>query len=473
MNLRWIAPLLFIHTAAFAQNTACFTQQIDPRATVTACSATLKDATLPSATRHLALSARANAYVALKDTAKALTDFDAALLLAPNDIGDLMGRARVREIAGALAQAERDYATVIAADPAGKDPLSARALARRGTLRIARGDVAGGVDDLGEARRLDPRNPEPLKIRAAYFLQTGDLAQAVIELTAALTLKSDDVDALLQRATAYARQKNFAPAVADFTSALKFAPTNAAALQGRGVALLQNNNAAGAAADFSALLAPNPDDVSVHFLRANARLQQADWSGADEDYTRVLAQKPSDSESLLGRALARQFAANYAGAEADLSAILAASPDAARALATRGHVRFMAAKFAEATADYAKALALPNAPADLVLWQFLAARRAGADAPLPLDKMPANQWPAPIAQYFLGTLAGDALLAFAQQSPDPTARLCEVYFYLGEAALLQNNAPEAAKLFRAALSTNKIRFTEFAAAKAEIARIGN
>ena len=474
MNLRWIvAPLLLIPVAASAQNAACFTQQADPQATVAACTRTLEGTALPAATRHLALGARANAYAALNETAQSLADFDAALLLSPNDLHDLMGRARVRETAGALTDAERDYAAVIAADPSAKDPLTAQALSRRGTLRIARNDIAGGIDDLGEARRLDPRNPEPLKIRAAYFLQIGDLFQAVTELTAALNLKSDDVDALVQRATAYARQKNLAPAVADFTAALKIVPTNTAALEGRGVALLQNNNTAAAAADFTALLALKPDDMSAYFLRANARLQLADWAGADADYTRVLAQKADDGESLLGRALARQFAADYTGAEADLSAILSAKPDAAQALATRGHVRFMAAKFDEAAADYTKAMTLPNAPADLALWHFIALRRTGAEASLAGQNTSDAQWPAPVAQYFLGAVSGDVLLALAQHAPDPGARLCEVYFYLGEAALLQNSAAEAAKLFRAAVATNKLRFTEYAAAKAELARIGN
>ena len=478
MNLRWIiAPFLLIPAAASAQSPACFTQQTDPQATVAACSSILDDAALPAATRHLALSARANAHARLKDTAKALADFDAALTLVPNDIRDLIGRARTFETRGALAEAERDYAAVIAVDPAMKDPLSAQALARRGTLRIARGDVTGGIDDLGEARRLDPNNPEPLKLRAAYFLQIGDLTQALAELTAALRLKNDDVDALIQRATAYARQKNLGLAIRDFTAALNIAPANAVALEGRGVAFLQNNNAAAAVADFSALLASQPDDVPsnerVYFLRANGRLQLADWPGADADYTHVLAQKPDDAESLLGRALARQFAADFAGAEADLSAILAAKPDAAQALATRGHVRFMAAKFEAAAADYMQALTLPNAPADLRLWHYLAVRRGGEDTSRPLERMPLSAWPGPIAIYFFGGLTGNGLLALAQQSPDPAARLCEVYFYLGEAALLHDNPAEAAKLFRAALATKKERFTEYAAAAAELARIGN
>ncbi len=473
MKLRWmIAPLLIVTSQARAQNLDCFAPQADPHATVAACTQAIADPKLAAGTLPLALSARANAYVALNDTAKALADFDTALALVPNDINDLMSRARLREATDPLL-AERDYTSVIAIDPAAKTPATAVAMTRRGTLRIARGDVAGGIDDLGEARRLDPHNPDPLKIRGAYFLRTGDLFQAIAEFTAALALKSDDADTLIQRATAYARQNNFTVAIADFTTALKIAPTHLTALEGRGVAHLQNGNADAAITDFSALLAQKPGDISASFLRATARLQAANWTGADEDYTSVLAVRGSDTESLLGRALAREFTGNFDGAETDLSTILKSKPDAARALATRGHVRFMAAKFAEAAVDYAKAMALPNAPADLALWHFIATRRLGAkDADFgPASEKTPDQWPAPIMRYFLGTLSGDAVLAIALHSPDPGARLCEVYFYLGQAALLQDETKEAARLFAAAIATGKAKFTEYAAAKAELAHL--
>ncbi len=51
-------------------------------------------------------------------------------------------------------------------------------------------------------------------------------------------------------------------------------------------------------------------------------------------------------------------------------------------------------------------------------------------------------------------------------------RLCEAYYYLGEAALLQKDPGQAKKLFKASMDTGMHRYTEFAAAKAGLARLG-
>ena len=81
-------------------------------------------------------------------------------------------------------------------------------------------------------------------------------------------------------------------------------------------------------------------------------------------------------------------------------------------------------------------------------------------------------WPTPVARYFQGALSGDGLLQAASREPAAApGRLCEAYFYLGEAALLQNDASEAHKLFAAAVATGMTRFTEYVGAKAELERL--
>ena len=79
-----------------------------------------------------------------------------------------------------------------------------------------------------------------------------------------------------------------------------------------------------------------------------------------------------------------------------------------------------------------------------------------------------DSWPETIAQYFLGKISGDDLIKAARNSP---ARLCEAYFHLGQAALLQKDPAEAAKLFSAARATGMSRFVEYAAATAELQRL--
>jgi lipoprotein NlpI len=276
---------------------------------------------------------------------------------------------------------------------------------------------------------------------------------------------------------AYAQQNNYAAAIADFSAALAINPKDIAALEGRGMAALQSGAFADAVRDFTALTAARPDDTAPLFFRANARLQSNDATGAAADYTAFLARRPNDIEALMGRALARQFAADLAGSEDDFSSVLKLAPNAAQALAGRGYVRVMRARYAEAAADLAAAMALPNAPLDLAAWRFIAESHAGQKAQAALAPIAkaaaADRWPAPVLHYFMGALSGDALLAHAAREPAAApGRLCEVYYYLGEAALIQKDPAEAMKLFRAALDTGMTRYTEFAAAKAGLARLG-
>jgi tetratricopeptide (TPR) repeat protein len=252
------------------------------------------------------------------------------------------------------------------------------------------------------------------------------------------------------------------------------------------MARLQSGAYTDAVADFTALAALRPADPTPLFFRANAKLQAGDAPGAVEDYGLFLAAHPTDTEARMGRALARQFAGDLDGADADLSLVLDALPDAATPRASRGYLRVMRGDFTAAAADLTRAAAFSGAPPEVALWRFIAERRAGlsADGPLRMaaKALASDQWPAPVMHYFLGAIAGDAVLAAAaQEQPGKrqgelqaiNGRLCEAYFYLGEAALMQKDTDEAGALFAAAVATGMTRFTEFAGAQIELNRLKN
>lgn len=214
------------------------------------------------------------------------------------------------------------------------------------------------------------------------------------------------------------------------------------------------------------------------FFRATARLQDGDAKGAAVDFNSFLAKHVDDTEALMGRALARQFSGEYAGAEADLSAILTKAPAAAQPLAGRGYVRVMLGRYAAAADDLALAATLPNAPPEVALWRYIAETRAGRKAAPALaevaKKAASDQWPSAVMHYFQGDLAGDKVLAAAaMELPQASGRLCEAYFYLGQAALIQKDTAEAIKLFEAAVATNMRRYTEYAGAQAELAHLAS
>ena len=77
-------------------------------------------------------------------------------------------------------------------------------------------------------------------------------------------------------------------------------------------------------------------------------------------------------------------------------------------------------------------------------------------------------------QYFLGNVSGDQVLDAAEREPAfALERLCEAYYYLGEAAALLNDSESAHKMLTAAIGTCKIRHTEYAGAKAALQRLAN
>ena len=459
------APL----SAADGGALACFAAGQKPAAVIGACTAALGSG-LNAETRVLALLARADAYVAATDLAAARRDFDAVLRLAPNHTAALMGRARINEAEGKAQAAETDLSAVIAAEPAPE--VQADAYTRRGALRLARGAADDAATDLEQAGRLLPRDVEIRRALAKARIKGGQIKSAILVLNGALGLAPADIDLLRMRGLAYAQARQFGPAINDFSAVLAAQPEDQPSLEGRGVAALQNGIYGRALADFTRLADLRPNDPHVVFLRANAQLQSGHLKESVDDYTLALKALPGDEESLFGRATARMFQADYAAAEADLGAILAKAPAAAQAIARRGHVRFLRQAYKDAAADFAQALTLPDAPADLLLWQFVAASRGGDTGAAKtlaagIQKTPADSWPATVARYFLGQISGDDLIKAARNSQ---GRLCEAYFHLGQAALIQHDSAEAAKLFTAARSTGMSRYVEYAAALAELAR---
>ena len=272
-------------------------------------------------------------------------------------------------------------------------------------------------------------------------------------------------------------RKTTRAAVTDYTAALNVGGGDVAALEGRGVALLRIGAFAGAAADFDKLLELRPDDDSVMFFRANARFQNSNPVGAVADFDAVLVRRPSDGDALVGRGIARQFAGDYDGAEADFTTVLESEPNAAQPLANRGFARVMKGTFTAAVEDLTAAIALSNVPAHLVLWRFVAEARIGSAntdtlAAAAQDLGP-GQWPFPIMRYFLGEASGDEIITAAIENPSSAnGRLCEAYFFLGQAALILDDRTEAERLFKAALATAAVRYTEYAGAKAELDRLG-
>ena len=119
---------------------------------------------------------------------------------------------------------------------AGGEPKTAIGYALRGQARLARGELADALSDLGAAIRLDPGSANDHLIRARILLAQKQPGAALEDLEKTLSLDPKNLDALLLRARLRYGKKDEAGAAADLAVARQLAP--AGSMQSRSIASL-------------------------------------------------------------------------------------------------------------------------------------------------------------------------------------------------------------------------------------------
>ena len=135
------------------------------------------------------------------DPRGALTDFEQALRLKPNDAGivGLCAYAQVAlpDLTSALANSEHAVAL---------DPHNPFTLNCRGYVKQASGDMPGALADYRRAVEIQPDYPIALAHFADAKRQAGDLAGALADFEQLLQLTPNDSRAIYNAACVYARQ---------------------------------------------------------------------------------------------------------------------------------------------------------------------------------------------------------------------------------------------------------------------------
>lgn len=208
----------------------------------------------------------------------------------------------------------------------------------------------------------------------------------------------------------------------------------AEALIARGQQLDHLGRLAQGQADFEQAIRLDPLNADAPAaLAVNALLRRDDASAlAQADAALRLA--PSDTAPRYTAAFARYFQGEYALVQQSLQQLLTS-----RTELDRGYAQ---------------------------LWLFLAVRRQGGDgvaatAPFAVaGNKPA--WPHPVLSYLTGRSGFDDALAATREDgkPDP-GRLCELYFYAGQKALIDGDARLGREYLQKALDTGVIEFNEY------------
>ena len=300
-----------------------------------------------------------------------------------------------------------------------------------------------------------------------------------------------DADAAKARGLAHADQGKYDLAILEYNSAIKMKPEDADAYNSRGNAFAAKHESDRAIQDYDTAIRLRPNSPFAYNNRGAVLATKDKFDRAIADFDQAIKLKPDYAGALNSRGFAYQLKGDYAHAIQDFSESIKLTPEAPAAYRNRANAEFIVGRFADAASDLERSLKfhqtsvnvqptkrLNETGAYTVVWLHVAKMRQGQDD---TREFAANSalvdsasWPAPVIRFYEGKLTADRLVA-GTANADPKEvkdQRCGAEFFAGQAALWRKQMAEARKRFEATREFCSERYTEHAAAAAELARLG-
>jgi tetratricopeptide (TPR) repeat protein len=343
--------------------------------------------------------------------------------------------------------------------------------------------AALGLSASVAAAETPPAAVDPVLEEMKPCERGGDPADRAVACTRLITsgkLKGRALGAAyVFRGKAQAQRNEIKAAIIDFSEALKINPLATDALYNRGAAYALSGQTNYALADFAHLLDLAPNDPDTLYYRAQIYMSQGKKEDALSDLSAVLRQHPDDVDSRMQRAGLSIMLGRNEDAIIDLNQILKKDPTAPAALYNRGRAEQLKGDYGAAAKDFAAAMQNRNDNPYAALRLYIAQARGGKTDPAPLaaatKAFRPDQWPLPILAFYQGSLSEADLLAASQVSDAATraSLAAETQYYLGQWALLQDDAKAARQHFEAAVAAKAGPDNlEFIDAGLELKRLG-
>lgn len=209
--------------------------------------------------------------------------------------------------------------------------------------------------------------------------------------------------------------------------------------------------------------------------RAQAASLMGRRSEALDDAERSLVIEPTDAAHVL-KAEILLYSGRY-GEALDTLGRVKEETNKANTLLASGMAYFFLGNHSEASRSFARAAEVAGAE-DLpyaLIWLALAERRAGnapGDRVGKYSSRLGGGWPTDALSFVIRGGAVDSLISTAgSDEKESRLRLCEAYFYLGQAALLDGNVASARQWFAKSVDTKAVMYREHIFAQQELARL--
>lgn len=230
---------------------------------------------------------------------------------------------------------------VLFTDIINKYPKQSLGYYGRGTVKEARGDYSGAIQDYNNAIRNNATYIEAYynrgNLKRKYL---RDSQGAINDYTNAIRLRPAFDAAYYNRGITKYELNDLEGAIADYTKAIAYNPKMVMAYNSRGFVRFQAGQYQEAMNDYSAALAIHPQSAEVYYNRGILREQLNDIENAFSDYSKAIRFNPDYAEAYLNLGNLKQFSMNdLQGALHDYSEALRIKPDYGAAYNNRGLVK--------------------------------------------------------------------------------------------------------------------------------------
>jgi predicted O-linked N-acetylglucosamine transferase (SPINDLY family) len=271
----------------------------------------------------------------------------------PAPLRDVLANALRHHQSGRLAEAEKLYREVLAAQPRHPD-----ALHFLGVALAAQGKFTEAVASYDRALAARPNHAEAHYNRGLTLAATGRRTEAIASYDRAIALAPDMAEAHNNRGNELRAQGQLDQAIRSYLRTIAINPNLPETLNNLGIAYTDQGKLDEAVASFDRALALRPSFAEAHNNRGNALKNKGSLTEAMTAYERALALKPAFAEAYVNRGDVLSNRRRFEEALASYDRALALKPDLAGAHGNRGVSLAGQGKVDEAVASFDRALAL-------------------------------------------------------------------------------------------------------------------
>lgn len=263
---------------------------------------------------------------------RAIEDFDKVLVLQPDNVDALIARGNAYSQLGDNGRALADLDRAIALAPD-----NAQAYVVRGLANNRRGQKQLAMQDYDAALQRAPRYPQALANRAALYAEERKYDLALRDLDASISSDPDNPVAYYNRGYAHFAKHDYDKALADYDAAIKLDPTMGLAYNNRClIRAITGKDLVAGIQDCDTAQKLLPLNLDVRDTRGFIFLKLGDPRLALNEYNAALDVDPNRPLALYGRGIARIMTGQTREGEGDKAAALTLDPEVAEQFAIYG-----------------------------------------------------------------------------------------------------------------------------------------